>query len=173
MELLSVIRRWRIGTGFSIREISRRTGLSRNTVRKYLRTDGVEPRSTSRTAQASSIPMPTSCRTAPGGGGQVPQAEADDPAVARRSGRLGYEGSYNRVSRRSRASGRPTGSGSSRPAGRGAFVPLAFQPGEAFQFDWSEDWAIIGGERTKLQVAHFKLSLQPRLHAAGLSASDP
>ena len=30
--------------------------------------------------------------------------------------------------------------------------------GEAFQFDWSEDWAIIGGERTKLQVAHFKLS---------------
>jgi hypothetical protein len=42
--------------------------------------------------------------------------------------------------------------------GRGAFVPLAFQPGEAFQFDWSEDWAIIGGERTKLQVAHVKLS---------------
>ena len=31
-------------------------------------------------------------------------------------------------------------------------------PGEAFQFDWSEDWAIIDGERTKLQVAHFKLS---------------
>jgi hypothetical protein len=32
-------------------------------------------------------------------------------------------------------------------------VPLAFEPGEAFQFDWSEDWAIIGNERTKLQVA--------------------
>ena len=42
--------------------------------------------------------------------------------------------------------------------GRGTFVPLAFRPGEAFQFDWSEDWAIIGGERTKLQVAHIKLS---------------
>jgi transposase len=38
------------------------------------------------------------------------------------------------------------------------FVPLAFIAGEAFQFDWSEDWALIGGERTKLQVAHFKLS---------------
>jgi hypothetical protein len=36
--------------------------------------------------------------------------------------------------------------------------PLAFSTGEAFQFDWSEDWAIIAGERTKLQVAHFKLS---------------
>src|SRR3546814_5725786 len=43
-------------------------------------------------------------------------------------------------------------------SGRGTFVPLSFAPGEAFQFDWSEDWAIIGGVRTKLQVAHFKLS---------------
>ena len=42
--------------------------------------------------------------------------------------------------------------------GRGTFVPLVFQPGEAFQFDWSEDWATIGDERVKLQVAHTKLS---------------
>jgi hypothetical protein len=35
---------------------------------------------------------------------------------------------------------------------------LVFQPGEAFQFDWSEDWANVGGERIKLQVAHIKLS---------------
>ena len=33
-----------------------------------------------------------------------------------------------------------------------------FAPGEAFQFDWSTDWAVIGGERMKLKVAHFKLS---------------
>src|SRR3546814_10729125 len=43
-------------------------------------------------------------------------------------------------------------------SGRGTFVPLSFAPGEAFQFDWSEDWAILDGVRTKLQVAHFKLS---------------
>src|SRR3546814_11221338 len=43
-------------------------------------------------------------------------------------------------------------------SGRGTFVPLSFAPGEAFLFDWSEDWAIIAGVRTKLQVAHFKLS---------------
>ena len=30
--------------------------------------------------------------------------------------------------------------------------------GETFRFDWSEDWAVIGGERVKLQVAHTKLS---------------
>ncbi len=37
-------------------------------------------------------------------------------------------------------------------------MPLLFQPGEAFQFDWSEDWATIAGENTKLQIAHIKLS---------------
>lgn len=42
--------------------------------------------------------------------------------------------------------------------GRGIFVPLAFRPGEAFQFDWSEDHAVLDGERSKLQVAHIKLS---------------
>jgi len=37
-------------------------------------------------------------------------------------------------------------------------VPLVFAPGDAFQFDWSEDWAVIAGDRVKLQIAHFKLS---------------
>ena len=43
MELLSVIRRWAFRDRLSIREISRRTGLSRNTIRKYLQSDVVEP----------------------------------------------------------------------------------------------------------------------------------
>src|ERR1700761_7598861 len=42
MELLSVIRRWHHRDRISIREIERRTGLSRNTIRKYLRSDAVE-----------------------------------------------------------------------------------------------------------------------------------
>ena len=41
--LLSVIRRWHFRKGMSFREISRRTGLSRNTVKKYLKTGIVEP----------------------------------------------------------------------------------------------------------------------------------
>jgi transposase len=36
--------------------------------------------------------------------------------------------------------------------------PCASSPGEAFQFDWGEDWAVIAGRRVKLQVAHTKLS---------------
>jgi len=42
--LLSVIRRWHFREGMQIREITRRTGLSRNTVRKYLASGVVEPR---------------------------------------------------------------------------------------------------------------------------------
>jgi len=43
-------------------------------------------------------------------------------------------------------------------ATRGTYVPLVFAPGEAFQFDWGEDWASINGQNTRLQLAHFKLS---------------
>jgi transposase-like protein len=41
---LSVIRRWALREQMSIREIARRTGLSRNTVKKYLRAGDEEPR---------------------------------------------------------------------------------------------------------------------------------
>jgi transposase len=44
MALLSVIRRWHFREGMPIREIERRTGLSRNTIRKYLRAGAVEPK---------------------------------------------------------------------------------------------------------------------------------
>ena len=70
---------------------------------------------------------------------------------------LGYDGSYNRVAAFAR-DWKAARQQEQKTCGRGVFVPLAFLPGEAFQFDWSEDWAILGGERTKLQVAHFKLS---------------
>src|SRR3546814_9157961 len=43
MALLSVIRRWHDRDHLSIREIVRRTGLSRNTIRKYLRSETIEP----------------------------------------------------------------------------------------------------------------------------------
>ena len=43
MDLLSVMRRWHLREGLSIREIARRTKLSRNTIRKYLANGEVEP----------------------------------------------------------------------------------------------------------------------------------
>jgi hypothetical protein len=44
MALSSITRRWHFREHLSIREIYHRAGLSRNTVRKYLRLNGVEPK---------------------------------------------------------------------------------------------------------------------------------
>jgi hypothetical protein len=38
-----------------------------------------------------------------------------------------------------------------------AFVPLKFELGEAFQFDWSEERLVVGGIWRNLQLAHLKL----------------
>ena len=62
---------------------------------------------------------------------------------------LGYDGSYGRAAAFAR-DWREARREEQQTCGRSAFVPLAFQPGEAFHFDRSEDWAILGGERTKL-----------------------
>ena len=70
---------------------------------------------------------------------------------------LGFTGSYSRVAAFARE-WRADRHREQQTTGRGTFVPLSFRPGEAFQFDWSEDFAVLGGERTKLQVAHIKLS---------------
>jgi hypothetical protein len=43
VDLLSVIRRWHHRDKLPIREIRRRTGLSRNTIRKYLAIGDVPP----------------------------------------------------------------------------------------------------------------------------------
>ena len=43
MATLNVIRRWALREQMSIREISRRTGLARNTVKKYLSSEEIEP----------------------------------------------------------------------------------------------------------------------------------
>jgi transposase len=158
MELLSVIRRWRQRDHFSIREISRRTGLSRNTVRKYLRSDSVEPKFNvpDRPSKLGPYADRLSHMLLVEAGRSrkqkrtIKQLHADLVA-------LGYDGSYNRVAAFARE-WKAARHREQQTCGRGAFVPLAFLPGEAFQFDWSEDWASIAGERTKLQVAHFKLS---------------
>jgi transcriptional regulator with XRE-family HTH domain len=44
MVFLSMIRRWHKRDHVPIREISRRTGVSRNTIRKYLRSELIEPK---------------------------------------------------------------------------------------------------------------------------------
>jgi transposase len=158
MALLSVIRRWHFREHLSIREIGRRTGLSRNTIRKYLRVDGVEPKF--KVPERPSKLDPFADRLS-----AWLRTEAKKPRKQKRTAKqlhaelvsLGYQGSYNRVASFARE-WKADLQIELQTTGRGTFVPLAFDPGEAFQFDWSEDWAIIGNERTKLQVAHTKLA---------------
>lgn len=38
------------------------------------------------------------------------------------------------------------------------FVPMRFELGEAFQFDWSCEYAFVAGLRRRLEVAHLKLA---------------
>ena len=65
---------------------------------------------------------------------------------------LGFTGSYGRVAAFARG-WRADRQRDQQTTGRGTFVPLSFRPGQAFQFDWSEDFAVLGGERRKLQAA--------------------
>lgn len=158
MALLSVIRRWRLRDGMAIREIARRTGLSRNTVRKYLSSGVTDPHYPDRQSPSKldgfvdklAAWLKTESSKGRKQRRNLRQIHADLVA-------LGYTGSYDRVAAFARH-WRQMQHEAARTTGRGAFVPLTFAPGEAFQFDWSEDWAVIGGERIKLQVAQFKLS---------------
>ncbi len=158
MALLSVIRRWHFREGMPIREIGRRTGLSRNTIRKYLRADTVEPKFKVPDRPSKLDPFAEKLS------GWL-RIEAGKSRKQKRTAKqlhadlvtLGYSGSYGRVAafvKRWKAERQRD----EQTSGRGTFVPLVFAPGEAFQFDWSEDWALLAGERTKLQVAHTKLS---------------
>ena len=142
----------------SIREIGRRTGLSRNTVTKHRAADTVEPKFATPERPNKLAPFAETLA------GWL-KTNAGKPRKERQTLKkmhadlltLGFTGSFNRVAAFAR-DWRSDRQREQQTTGRGTFVPLAFRPGEAFQFDWSEDFAVVGGERRKLQVAHIKLS---------------
>jgi transposase len=65
---------------------------------------------------------------------------------------LGYGGGYDAVRRYAAAWSR-----SQAEASADAYVPLSFAPGEAYQFDWSHEVAVIDGVTTTIKVAHVRL----------------
>ncbi len=158
MGLLNIIRRMSLREKLSIREIARRTGLSRNTITKYLNAGTIEPQFATPERQSKLDPFAEKLA------GWL-KTEAAKSRKQRRTLKqlhadlvvLGFDGSYGRVAAFAR-DWRADRQREQQATGRGIFVPLSFRPGEAFQFDWSEDFAVLGGERVKLQVAHIKLS---------------
>ena len=149
VELLNLIRRMSLRLKLPIREIARRTGLSRNTVKKHLNAGTIEPKFaiSDRPSKLDSFAEKLA--------GWL-KSEAGKSRKQRRTLKqlhgdlvaLGFTGSYSRVAAFAR-DWRADRQREQQTTGRGTFVPLAFCPGEAFQFDWSEDYALLGGERTK------------------------
>jgi transposase len=49
------------------------------------------------------------------------------------------------------------------PSVKQAFIPLAFQPGEVCQFDWSQETVEIHGVVQTVKVAHFRLAYSRKM----------
>ncbi len=156
MGMLAKIRRMHIRDKLSIREIARRTNLSRNTVRKWLKEGQMsEPQYPKRQGKSLVDPYVD----------QINRWLVADSHKAKRDRRTakamykmlkeqGYAGSYVRLVVRVRQLRQEI----LESPNRVAYVPLAFKHGEAFQFDWSCEYAWVGGLRRRLEVAHCKLA---------------
>ena len=161
MEMFGKIRRMYFRDKQSLHEITKRTGLSRNTIRKWLR-------------DAKETAPPTYRRREEPGKltafhellEQALKVDAHRTKQNRRTAKDlfaqikldGYVGGYSRVTDfirdwRGRESKTPR-----------AFVPLKFALGEAFQFDWSEEGLVIGGIYRRIHVPGHRAS-QPLLGA--------
>ena len=154
MDMLGKVRRLFHRRQLSVSEIARQTGLSRNTIKKWLGSAGEETPKYRRESQPGKLaPFEVAIR-------HTLEADARRPKRDRRTAKRllaeiqaqGYAGGYTvlkdfiRNHREEAGANAPTR----------AFVPLQFALGEAFQFDWSEEGLVIGGVWRKIQVAHLK-----------------
>jgi transposase len=155
MDMIGKIRRLHARDKLSEREIARRTGLSRNTVSKWLRAPVKEAPKYRRD------PRPNKLSAFEETLRQALTADARRPKHERRTARAlhaeikaaGYAGGYSAVTDFVRAWRQAEG----QAVNVTAYVPLNFELGEAFQFDWSEEGLLVGGIYYRVQVAHLKL----------------
>ncbi len=156
MGMLAKIRRMKFREQISVREIARRTGLSRNTIRTWLRQEGMtQPRYPVRVMPSILDAYKAQLQT-------WLQTDSHRAKRERRTARVlyqllqaqGYPGGYGRVASYVRHWRKDQATLPNRPG----YVPLKFELGEAFQFDWSCEYAVIGGLRHRLEVAHIKLA---------------
>ncbi len=161
MDMLGKIRRLRFRDGLSISEIVRRTGLSRNTVKSWLKAgEGTVPKY--RRHESVTVLAPYQDRLLQWLEADARRAQRDRRTALALFGQLqqlGFTGSYTRVTEFIR--GWRDGGGVGRQA---AFVPLKFEFGDAFQFDWSEEGLLIGGLHRKILAAHTKLCASRAFH---------
>ena len=155
VDTIARIRREFFVRGKSIKQIVRELHVSRNTVRKVVRSGETEF-----IYEREVQPLPRLGRF---------QAELDRLLAANEAKRPrerltlmrifetlrseGFEGSYDAVRRYARNWERQRSSLLS----SSAFVPLTFAPGEAYQFDWSHEIVVMNGVTVTVKVAHVRL----------------
>ncbi|HZP66538.1 MAG TPA: hypothetical protein VFB32_09515 [Rudaea sp.] len=156
MVLLSVVRRWYFRDGLSIREISRRTKLSRNTIAKYLDSKVVKPKYSRRKTATKLDPFAAELTEwLEGNPRHVSKRRMTVRQMYARLVEGGYAGSYGRVAAFVRAWRRKRDE-AARVASFAGFAPVPLGMG-AFSFDWNEDRLVIG-ERNPVHDMRQKLS---------------
>jgi transposase len=155
METTLKVRGWILRDGRGIRAVARETGLSRTTIKKYLKDDA--PPHYRRTHERVGHKLSAEFEV------RLRGIFEHDQQLRRRDRRTakklfeqivteGYTGSYSPVQRFVRELKQTTGTGTG-----DAFIPLYFLMGDALQFDWSEEHVVLGGVEQKVHVAHFRL----------------
>ena len=154
VETIARIRREYSVKGNPIKEIVRDVKVSRSTVRKVIRSQA-----TAFTYDRRVQPMP---KLGPWTAELERMLEANETKSKRERltllrisealEGLGYGGGYDAVRRYAKA-WRWRRSASTAQT----YVPLVFSPGEAYQFDWSHEYAVLAGVTTKVKVAHVRL----------------
>ena len=154
VDTIARVRREFFVRGRPIKEIARELHISRNTVRKIVRSGetafayerGVQPQPRLGRWREDLDRMLAANLTRPS------RERLTLIRVFEELRNLGYEGGYDAV-RRYAASWRRRES----EATTAAFVPLSFAPGEAYQFDWSHEVVLINGTTVTVKVAHVRL----------------
>jgi len=154
VDTIARIRREYFVRGRSIKEIVRELHVSRNTVRKVLRSGATE------FAYAREVqPRPKLGRWKDDLDRLLAGNEAKSARERLTLIRLfeelrghGYEGGYDAVRRYARNWERERSASTA-----DAYVPLSFAPGEAYQFDWSHEIVLINGATVRVKVAHVRL----------------
>lgn len=154
VDTIARIRREFFTRGRAIKDIVRDLHVSRNTVRKVIRS-GATAFAYEREVQ----PLPKLGpwrdhldRMLTANAGKPPRERLTLIRIFEALRGLGYEGGYDAVRRYAKGWKR-TRTAVIAPA----FVPLVFAPGEAYQFDWSHEIVLIGGTTTTVKVAHVRL----------------
>ena len=154
MEMLGKVRRMHLRDKLSLHEIAKRTGLARNTIRSWLRTTTeAGPPTYRRSSGAVKLSQFHAAVE------QALKVDAHRNKQNRRTAKAlfaqikadGYVGGYSQLTAFIRDWRGKEGKAPH------AFVPLKFDLGEAFQFDWSEEGLVIGGIYRRMQVSHLKL----------------